>query len=121
MTKTSRFWLGILTFLPIVLLFAYMFSVAFIVVDAVRYGDESMPLPILSNILWMVIIALVLGMLSFGLLVYYVIHAINNKNIDSNERVIWVLIFVVGTIVAFPIYYFMRILKEPEHLSMSAT
>jgi H+/Cl- antiporter ClcA len=122
MTKTSRGWLGILTFLPIVLLFAYMFSVAFIVVDAIRYGDENLrQLPWLSNVFWMVIIALALGLLSFGLLIYYVIHAINNKKIDSNEKVIWVLVFVVGTIVAFPIYYFMRIVREPEHLSMSAT
>ena len=121
MTKSSRVWLGILTFLPIVLLFAYMFSIAFLVRDAIRYGDDSMPLPVLSNVFWMVIIALTLGLLSFGLLVYYSIHAINNKKIDSNEKVIWVLVFVVGTIVAFPIYYFMRIVSEPEHLSMSAT
>jgi uncharacterized membrane protein len=121
MTKTSRVWLGILTFLPIALLFVYMFCIAFLAMDVIRHGDEDMPFPVLSNIFWMVIIALALGMLSFGLLVYYVIHAINNKNIDNNERVLWVLIFVVGTIVAFPIYYFMRILKEPEHLSMAAT
>jgi hypothetical protein len=113
--------LGILTFIPIVLLFAYMFSIAFIVADAVRYGGDDMPFPVLSNIFYMVIIALTLGLLSFGLLIYYVIHVFNNKKIDSNEKVIWVLVFVVGMIIAFPIYYFMRIVKEPEHLSMSAT
>lgn len=85
------------------------------------YRNEDLPFPILSNIFWMVIIGLTLGLLSFGLLIYYVIHAINNKNIDSNEKIVWVIVFVVGVIVAFPIYYFMRILKEPEHLSMSAT
>ncbi len=121
MTKTSRVWLGILTFLPIALLFAYKFSVAFIVRDAIRYGDEDMPLPVLSGVFWMVMIALLLGLLSFGLMIYYIIHAINNKKLDSNERIIWVFIFLALSIVAFPIYYFMRIVKEPEHLSMSAT
>ncbi len=121
MTRTSRVWLGILTFLPLLLMFAYLFSVAFIVRDAIRYGDETMPFPILSGVFWMVIIGLMLGLLSFGLLIYYVIHVINNKSLDSNERVIWVLVFLVGTIVAFPIYYLMRIMKEPESLSMSAT
>ncbi len=121
MTKSSRVWLGILTFIPIVLFFAYMFSIAFIVRDAIRYGDEGLPLPVMSNVFWMVIIALTMGLLTFGLLVYYSIHAINNKKLDNNEKVVWVLLFVIGTIVAFPVYYFMRILKEPEHLSMSAT
>ena len=121
MTKSSRVWLGILTFLPIVLLFAYMFSVAFIVRDAIRYGDEDLPLPVLSGVFWMVIIALMLGLLSFGLMIYYIIHVVNNKKIDNNERIIWILVFLVGSIITFPVYYFMRIVKEPEHLSMSAT
>jgi len=121
MTKSSRVWLGILTFLPFVLLFAYLFSIAFLVRDAIRYGDENMPLPILSNVFWMVIIALMLGLLSFGLLIYYVIHVINNKKLDSNEKVIWVLVFIVFPVITYPIYFLMRIIKEPEHLSMSAT
>jgi hypothetical protein len=120
MTRASRIWLGIFTFLPIVLLFVYLFLIVFLVRDAIRYGDEDMPFPILPEVLWMIILALSGGLLSFGLLVYYIIHAINNKKIDSNERILWILIFLVGNIIAFPIYWFMRIWKDPESLSMAA-
>jgi hypothetical protein len=121
MSKASRIWLGIFTFLPVLLLFIYLFSFAFIIRDAIKYGDEDMPFPILPEVFWMIIIALTLGLLSFGLLVYYIIHVINNKKIDSNEKVLWVLIFLVGNVVSFPIYWYMRVWKEPESLTMSAT
>jgi len=49
-------------------------------------------------------------------LIFYIIHAINNKAIDSNERIIWILIFIFAGMIGFPVYWFMRIwqTKEPS-------
>jgi Phospholipase_D-nuclease N-terminal len=121
MTRGSKITLGILTFLPFVLMFVYFFSIGFLVRDAILHQDESSPFPILADVFWLVIVALVMGLLCFGLLIYYIIHVINNKFIESNEKLLWVLVFLFASIVGFPIYWYMRIWKGPEVITMSAT
>lgn len=49
---------------------------------------------------------------SFGLLIYYIIHVVNNKMIDSNERLIGILVFIFANMIGFPIYWYMRIWRK---------
>jgi hypothetical protein len=121
MTKGQKNILGIFTFLPAILMIVYFTTIIFLVRDALIYKDEDMPFPILGDVLWLVILALIMGLLSFGLMVYYIIHAINNPQIDQNEKIIWVLLFVLASVVSFPIYWYMRIFKRHEIVTMSAT
>ncbi|MDX2048451.1 MAG: hypothetical protein SFU87_16815 [Chitinophagaceae bacterium] len=114
MTRSSKIISGILTFIPFVLLIVYFFSIGFLVRDAIMHRHEDMPFPILTDVFWMVLIALLLGLFSIGLLIYYIMHALNNKFIDSNEKLIWVLVFVFASIIGFPIYWYMRIWQGPE-------
>jgi hypothetical protein len=51
--------------------------------------------------------------LSAGLLIYFIIHVINNKTIDSTERIIRILVFIFAGMVGFPVYWYMRIWKAP--------
>jgi asparagine N-glycosylation enzyme membrane subunit Stt3 len=111
--------LGIFTFLPFVLLLTYLFSIAFLVKDAILHQDDSMPFPILADVFFMVIVALIMGLLSLGLLFYYIIHAINNTHLETNEKLIWVLVFVFASIAGFPLYWYMRIWKGPDANSIS--
>jgi hypothetical protein len=121
MTKGQKNILGIFTFLPVVLMMVYFTAIIFLIRDAMVFKDEDMPFPILGDVLWLVIIGLLMGLLSFGLMVYYIIHAINNPQIDNNEKIIWVLLFVLVSVVSFPIYWYMRIFKRNEIVTMSAT
>ncbi len=121
MTKGQKNILGIFTFLPAVLMMVYFAAIVLLIKDALLYKDEDMPFPIVGDVLWLVIVALLMGVLSFGLMVYYIIHAINNPQIDNNEKIIWVLLFVLASVVSFPIYWYMRILKRHEIVTMSAT
>lgn len=121
MTKGQKNILGIFTFLPVVLMMVYFIAILFLIRDAMVFKDEDMPFPILGDVLWLVIIGLLMGLLSFGLMVYYIIHAINNTQIDNNEKIIWVLLFVLVSLVSFPIYWYMRIFKRNEIVTMSAT
>lgn len=121
MTNGHKNILGIFTFLPVILLMIYLAAILVLVRDALVFKDEDMPFPILGDMLWLIILALILGLLSFGLMVYYIIHAINNTQIDNNEKIIWVLLFVIVNVVSFPIYWYLRILKRNEIVTMSAT
>ena len=121
MAKASRIWLGIFTFLPIALIIAYMVAFGFLVTDVILYGHEDQPLPLFSSMFWLFLVMLAMGVISFGLLVYYIIHVLNSK-LDSTEKLLWIIIFLAGSIVAFPVYWYMRIWKEPvDHFTMSAT
>lgn len=121
MTKGHKIILGIFTFLPFVLLVLYFGTIVLLVRDALVFRDEDMPFPIVGDVLWLVIMALMAGLLSFGLMVYYIIHAINNPQMDNNEKIVWVLLFVLVNVVSFPIYWYMKIWKRHEIVTMSAT
>jgi hypothetical protein len=117
MERGSRIWLGIFTFLPIVLLFAYMAFFAVIVWDIMLKNDD---ISLLADIGPALLLVLAIGIIAFGLSVYYIIHVINSK-LDNNEKILWLIFFVTCNILAFPIYWYMRIWKSPtENMSMIA-
>jgi len=60
-----------------------------------------------------VILGAILGALSLGLLIFYIIHAGTNQQISTAMKVVWIaLLFFCGVIVEV-IYFFMEIV--PEH------
>lgn len=117
MNRTSKVLLGILSILPLVLLVAYFISFFFfftsMIAEAGQHapGDNNFPLHMLGNFGMLFLIIGLMALLNLGLLVYYIIHAVNNKTIESAERIIWVLIFVFAGMIGFPIYWYMRIWK----------
>src|SRR5688572_21550764 len=96
MSQENKTVSGILSFLPLVAFIAYMivfFSFIFNVMPELdrNYDEEEIIFPYLFN---MIIFAIILGIVSLGVLVYFIIHAVNNKTIDSTERLVWILIFI---------------------------
>jgi hypothetical protein len=57
-------------------------------------------------------IGLFMGLLSLGLLIFFIVHLIRHKGMDSAERVIWILVFLFAGIVGYPIYWYMRVWKN---------
>ena len=121
MAKGSKIWLGIFTFLPIDLVIAYMVAFGLLVKDVILYGNENQPMPLFSSMFWLFVLMLAMGIVSFGLLVYYIILVVNSI-VNTEEKLLWIILFLLGNVLAFPVYWYMRIWKEPmDHLEMSAT
>jgi hypothetical protein len=121
MARASRIWLGIFTFLPIAFIIAYMVTFGLLVKDVIFYGNEHQPMPLFTSMFWLFILMLAMGIVSFGLLVYYIILVVNSKA-NTDEKLLWIILFFVGSILAFPVYWYMRVWKEPvDHMGMSAT
>jgi hypothetical protein len=53
-----------------------------------------------------------MGLLSLGLLIFFIIHLVRSKAMDSTERIIWVLVFLFAGIIGYPIYWYMRVWKD---------
>jgi uncharacterized membrane protein YjgN (DUF898 family) len=123
MSSSSKIFLGVLTLLPFVLIIIYF--VAFLssfmnIIQASHQGNQQAPFPedFFKHFIGLIVLVMVAGLLSLGLLIYYIIHAINNNAIDSNERLVWILIFVFAGMIGFPVYWFMRIWQtKPVNVS----
>ena len=121
MSKASKNTLGILTFLPYALLAVYFFSMTFLLKDAVPQQFGKIPFPLMTDVVWMLFILLLAGLLGFGLLIYYIVHVVNNTHMDRNEKMIWVILMILLSGVFCPVYWYMKILKTHDTLTMSAT
>src|SRR4249920_1563257 len=112
MSRSSKIILGILSFLPFLLLIFYMGAVFNFVLEMIQISHQSekpdavfMWTRMAGVFIW----AIVLGILTLGLKIYYIIHAINNKLIDQTEKIVWVLVFIFFGIVGYPAYWISRI------------
>ena len=117
MERANRIWLGIFTFLPIAFLLVYLVQFAFLIRDVLLYGND---IAVLGDLSLALLLMLGVGVVSFGLFVFYILHVIYSKA-DNNEKLLWIILFFVGNIFAFPVYFYMKIWKAPqEHSSMLA-
>jgi ABC-type multidrug transport system permease subunit len=111
MSKNSKIFLGILTILPLIglLLTLSLFFSAFLNLNR-RGAPDAVALS--NNIGSMLIITVILTFLSLGLMIYYIVHAVNNKSISNDERLIWILLFIFLSHITFIIYWVMRIWND---------
>jgi hypothetical protein len=65
----------------------------------------------------MIVTMVLLGLLSLAVMVYFLVHAINNQSINSDERLVWILVFIFVGMVGFPIYWYLRVWSTPEVLN----
>jgi TM2 domain-containing membrane protein YozV len=117
MSKSGKVFLGILSFLPFILLIVYLllfFGMFYnIIIQGDRFDQHELPPAFAGNIILIVVFAILLGLTSLGLKIFYIIHAVNNKYVESNERIVWILVFIFAGMIGFPIYWYMRIWKDP--------
>ena len=113
MSRSSKLFIGLLSFLPIILLIVLFFMVlrlfpTFIEWD--KYDPE--PQEVFSAFGPMFILGFGMAILSLGLLIFFIMHLVRHKAMDSTERIIWILVFLFAGIVGYPIYWYMRVWKN---------
>ena len=117
MTKNKKVLIGIVAFLPLIFFLIYMGTFISYILDTVRYealGDgEELPTQFVSNMIGIVVSAVIMGLLSLGVLVFFIVHCINNTVVTSDERIMWILLFIFVGMVVFPIYWYMKVWKQP--------
>ncbi|MES1226900.1 MAG: hypothetical protein ABUT20_66110 [Bacteroidota bacterium] len=115
MSKSRKLLLGILSLLPMILIVVYFITFFSFMLTIFRHANQEDVLPqmMLEHIGWIIGVALLMGFVSLGLKIYFIIHAVNNRLTDSTERIIWILIFIFAGMIGYPVYWYMRIWKEP--------
>jgi len=119
MSKSKKIWIGILSFFPLLIslvLIIYMMTVfARMPFWDIQHNDGDVPPAwFLSNMFGMFIWIILYVFIHLGLMIYFIIHAINNPRVKSEERIIWVLVFIFTSSIGFPIYWVIRIWPEEK-------
>jgi len=120
MTSATKTFLGILSFASVILLgiwtytyiqwlFNFLPNVEAYEGDPNRVFEEARGLivPTLA-------FALPAGLISLFLLVYYIIQVVNNKAMDTAERIVWIATLIIFCPLTFPIYWAMRVRTLPS-------
>jgi len=109
--KTQKVILGIFTFLPFVL-FPFIFLEIFhFVIEIVAASERGEPeaSDVLLSVFSFIVPIIFLSLLSLALLIFYIVHVVSNKKLENTEQLVWVLLFIFFGIIAFPIYWIIRI------------
>jgi hypothetical protein len=111
LSKTQKIILGIFTFLPFVLFPFILWHIAYAILELVEISDHGEPedREILVIVFSFIVPIILLALSSLVLLIFYIVHAILNKTIGTGEQLLWILLFIFLGIVAFPVYWVMRI------------
>ena len=113
MSRSSKLFIGILSFLPIILLLVFLFML-FGMFPTFFQWDKYDPAPqeVFSAFAPLFFLGFAMGILSIGLLIFFIMHLLRHKALDSTERIIWILVFLFAGIVGYPIYWYMRVWKD---------
>jgi flagellar basal body-associated protein FliL len=124
--KSAKVLLGILTFLPLLLLISYIgifisfiFEMAALSTSQERGYSPNNALPFFQeNMLILVCIILLMVVSSLGLLIYYIVHIMNNPTLKKNntQQLVWALIILFGGFIGGIVYYFMEIYPLPNQI-----
>lgn len=57
-------------------------------------------------------LGLIVMIVWLGLLIFTLLHAIGNRNLDKNSKVLWVAIMIVVPILGSLVYLFWRMVKR---------
>ena len=113
MSTAKKVWLGILTFLPFLMTLAYVvffFSFFLETIIHAEQTNQEFPIEFFQWISIMIAIVVLAVIIKLGVMIYYIVHVSNNKEKDSNTKIMWVVLLVLISSIASLVYYFVEIL-----------
>jgi len=111
LSKTQKILLGIFTFLPF-FIFPFIFWQLFdAILNIVKISEHGEPEPreILIEVFAFIFPIGMLAFCSLALLIFYIVHPLLHKKIQPAEQLLWVLLFIFLGIIAFPVYWVIRV------------
>jgi len=120
MKKSAKIILGICTFGYFVLVIIFVCTIIFQMLSNMPMTDDMNLHPnvlvrqYFQDILHLLPFAIIMGVCWLSLLIYYIVHVATLKTISTGERVMWILLFIFFKSITFIIYFFVRIVPQPE-------
>lgn len=117
MSQGKKIWLGFLSFLPVLLTVAFLiYLFASFIPEMIRLehleSDDEQAIYFLSRFLPFFIFVILSSITLLALKIYFIFHAVSNKDVKPEERIVWILLFVFIGSVTYPVYWMIRILQK---------
>ena len=115
MKKSTKIWLGILTFMPFFLTLFFMTYFLDFFIDYIvnsEYRKNVFPESFLENFSLLIGIIVFTIVLKLSIMIYYIIHLSNNPDKENNFKIIWIAFLVLMNTIGSIVYYFTEILPS---------
>ncbi len=53
-------------------------------------------------------------LISLALIIFYVVHAVKNSILSSEQRLLWVVLLILGGLFAGPVYWYLYLWRDPK-------
>lgn len=114
-TTAGKLSIGLLTLLPIllaiVLLVAFAGGIAASPKDVLQSEE---PVFLLIPLGWMLLGTVMVIATSLIVVVYYLVHVINNKRLDAGQRLAWAILVLFGGTISCLVYWIFQIWREED-------
>lgn len=116
LSKTQKILLGIASGWPLVYILLFMIAIfGLMALSPGEPGDGGQLDPVFgAGFVVLMLVHVFTIFMSLGLTVFYIVHAVKNTKLDSNMRIIWIVLFFFVGIIAEPIYWYLQIWREPQ-------
>lgn len=118
MTKNTKIFLGVLSFVPLVTLIAYFVFFVRIFLnmlqDSHSLSSVDNPESFFLSFIPLIILLGIGSLVGLFLLVYFIYCSIKDVSATENNKLLWVLLLIFLNYLSFPIYWFIRIWKNPN-------
>ena len=117
LSKGQKIILGICTLIPLLLVPVVVWQVFHGILNIIELNefDDPAPRKILMEVFSFAGPMLLLIFISFMLVIFYIVHAVTNKRLQPAEQVLWVLLFIFFSGIAFPVYWIVRIWNNSDN------
>lgn len=108
MKKTGKLLLLFVTLYPIVYLIYFITAI----MNMMMTLDDPASVGGVFPMLFMMHLIAMVGVIA--LITFYIVHAVRNRALANETRIIWVLLIFLGNMIAMPIYWYLYIWKPQE-------
>jgi uncharacterized membrane protein len=114
MSKSIKIVVGLLTLLPIVGVIFYLWFFFRMFTSIVANTGAPDAIAMEDNFTSFFSMLLLMMAFNIGLLIFYIVHVVKNKALTSDERLMWILLFIFISFISFGIYWALKIWGEGD-------
>lgn len=77
-------------------------------------GGEEVPWLFMGSFAAVFVFMMIAVVLSLGLLIYYIMHVLNNPKLQGNDQLMWLIIIIFANMIGYAIYWYVKIWKDED-------
>lgn len=121
LNKPAKMVLGVLTILPLIIMIALVIFgfIQFLSFFSTENQNPMMPMMYLSYLGYAIPFLFFYSLFYLGLGIFYVIHMFQNPLLDTEKRMLWIVVLITLNGLSMPVYWYIHLWKS--HSSHSTT